>query len=184
MRSQDVRKVVLLVAGLPGVGKSTISRKVSHRTGAKIVDIDDFKRRDVDPTLVTSQIDPPEVRWNYYQKALEYVFSLFDTEVQTVVIDEVFHLNTLRVQVESLCKAHGVRVVWVEVRCSYETVEKRLRSKTREGHILSTEESLHMNLMFKEIFEKFPVDAENHLVIENEDDTDVDALIENILQKW
>ena len=76
-------KRLLLFAGLPGVGKSTISRGVSKKTGAEIVDIDDFKKTDVDPALVTSQIDPPELRWSYYQKALEHVFGLFEQGIST-----------------------------------------------------------------------------------------------------
>ncbi|MDD5068241.1 MAG: AAA family ATPase [Candidatus Pacebacteria bacterium] len=183
MGNQDIRRVLILAAGLPGVGKSTISRKVSAKIQARTVDIDDFKRTEVDPALVAQQIDPPEIRWRYYQKALEYVSSLFDQGVSVVVMDEVFHLSALRAQMEALCAKQNVQVLWVEVRCPYATVEKRLCSQERESHILSTAEALNMHLMFREIFEKFPANAENHLVIDNEDDANVDALVEKILER-
>lgn len=176
-------KKIVLFAGLPGVGKSTISMKVKGRTGAKIVDLDDFKKTDVDPALVKSQIDPPELRWSYYQKALEYVFGLFDEEISTVIMDEVFHLDSLRTQLETLCIKQDVRVLWVEVRCSYETVEARLKSKRREGHILSTEEALKMHLLFKEIFEEFSVNSQNHITVNNEIASNMDLLVEGILKK-
>lgn len=176
-------KKLLLFAGLPGVGKSTISRKISEKTGAKIVDLDDFKKTDVDPTLVKSQIDPPELRWTYYQKALEYAFGLFSQGMSTVIMDEVFHLNSLRTRLEVLCTEQAVQVLWVEIRCSYDVVEKRLRSARREGHILSTEEALKMHLLFGEIFEGFPAFSSNHVVVNNENGASVDLLVGNILKR-
>ena len=176
-------KRLLLFAGLPGVGKSTISRQVNKETGARIVDIDDFKKTNVDPSLVKTQIDPPELRWAYYQKALEYVFGLFEQGVSMVIMDEVFHLSSLRAQLETLCATKQVQVLWVEVQCPYDTVEKRLQSTTREGHILSSAEALKMHLMFKEIFEGFPTDSPNHVVVNNEDGGSVGELVGSILKK-
>lgn len=173
-------KKLFLVAGLPGVGKSTISQKVCGKIEAKTVDIDDFKKISVDPALVKNEIDPPEIRWAYYQKAIEHVFNLFDQGTPTIIMDEVFHLDSLRVQLESLCAKRYVQVLWVEVRCPYEIVKKRLQSADRKGHILSTEEALRMHLMFKDIFEKFSSNSQNHIVIDNGNDVNVDLLIENI----
>ena len=174
---------LLLFAGLPAVGKSTISKVVSEKIGAKLVDIDDFKKIDVDPTLLKNQIDPPEQRWAYYQKALSHVFSLFDQGINSVVMDEVFHLNSLRTQLEAQCRERNVKVLWIEVRCPYDIVEKRLQSKGREGHVLSTVESLKMHDLFTELFEKFPTFATNHVVINNEEDRSLDLLVDDIVAK-
>jgi len=171
---------IILLAGLPGVGKSTISKLISQKLEAKVLDLDDFKKADVDPSLVTSQIDPPSVRWAYYRKAIECAFSIFETnETSTIVIDEVFHLNQLRYEFEALCSKMQIRVYWVEVRCPYSLVEKRLRAHSRKGHILSTEEALSMYLLFSEIFEAFSASSKNHTIVNNVDG--VDILVENIL---
>src|SRR3989344_5342580 len=175
-------KRLLLFAGLPGVGKSTISRGISKETGATVVDIDDFKKTDVDPDLVAKEIDPPELRWSYYLKALAYVFGLFDQGTSIVIMDEVFHLGSLRAQLEDFCTKQDVRVSWIEVRCPYEIVERRLRSIRREGHILSTEEALRMHLLFEGIFERFPCCSQNHIVVDNGDEIDTALLTENILK--
>lgn len=173
-------KKIILLAGLPGVGKSTISKKISQEIGAKILDLDDFKRVDVDPTLVKSQIDPPNIRWSYYKKALQHAFRLFKTsEISAVIMDEVFHLEQLRIKIEVLCNKKNIQVFWVEIKCPYEEVEKRLKAKTREGHILSTDEALKMNLLFQEIFEKFPTDSKNHIIINN---NDADIEVDNVLK--
>lgn len=177
-----MRKLILL-AGLPAVGKSTISQILSKKTGAKIVDIDDFKKTDVDPTLVKSQIDPPEQRWGYYEKALQHVFGLFSPDVSIVIMDEVFHLRSFRVRLEALCERERIDVLWVEVRCPYNIAEKRLRSIDRKGHILSTEEALRMHLLFKEIFEEFSTNISNHIIINNKNAIDEDNLVQNILKK-
>ncbi|MFH1404842.1 MAG: AAA family ATPase [Patescibacteria group bacterium] len=169
-----MRKLILF-AGLPGVGKSTISKKLSKKIGATLVNIDDFKKCDVDPVLVRSQIDPPELRWVYYQKALNYVFGLFERGTATVIMDEVFHLHSLRAQLEALCVQQGVDVLWVEVRCSYQVVKQRLQSKKREGHLLSTQEALNMYLLFRDIFEAFPARGQQCIIVDNETDSAMDV---------
>lgn len=147
--------------------ESTITRKLASLLGASILDLDDIKRKVVNPDLVRTQIDPPEVRWTYYEKALEHAFSL---KTEIVMMDEVFHLSSLRARLEEACTALGAKVGWIEVRCSYEVVERRLRAKTRVGHILSTDEALRMYQLFQEIFERFPGGKENHIVVDNNDD--------------
>ncbi|MEI8103682.1 MAG: AAA family ATPase [Candidatus Moraniibacteriota bacterium] len=176
-------KKLLLFTGLPGVGKSTISSEFSKKTSARIVELDDFKKTDINPTLVRSQIDPPELRWIYYQKALLYVFELFDQRLPMIIMDEVFHLHSLRTRLETLCMGQHVQVLWIEVRCPYEVVEKRLYSTRRDGHILSTEETLRMHLRFKAVFEEFSIRSQNHIIINNENINDIDLAIEAILTK-
>lgn len=171
---------IILLAGLPGVGKSTISKLISRKIEAKILDLDDFKKTDVDPVLVKSQIDPPEVRWAYYRKAIECAFSIFEAgDASTVIIDEVFHLNQLREEFESLCIQMDIQVFWIEVQCPYALIEQRLNAHLRDGHILSTEEALRMNKIFDEIFEKFSANKRNHVTISNVGD--VEMLVEGII---
>lgn len=177
---------LLLFCGLPGSGKTTISRELCRVTKAKLIDLDDFKKTDVDPSTVTSQIDPPDVRWGYYQKGIAEALRLFRNGSQTIVIDEVFHLAELRQRITNLCERQNVSVTWIEVKCPYNIVEERLRTKPRIGHILSNEEALVMYQMFAEIFEPFSADSK-HVVINNVDsDTtfkSVNLILEEIASK-
>ena len=172
---------LVLFSGLPGVGKTTVSNSVGKLIDAVTVDIDDFKRNSVDGKLVKSQIDPPEIRWGYYQKALSHVLELFNSGAKRIILDEVFHLSSLRSKIEGFCAENGVKVVWVEVLCDYKVVEGRLNSVKREGHLLSTQEALSMHLMFKEIFESFPFCSRNHIVVDNERGVDCESLSKRIL---
>lgn len=159
-------KKLILVAGLPGVGKSTLARTIAQKNNGLVLDLDDFKKITVDPKLVTTQIDPPEIRWIYYSQAINHALTL---QIDVVVMDEVFHLHSLRSQIENLCFNNGIEVEWIEVVCSYGVVEKRLNAKKRERHILSKDEALRMYLLFQEIFEKFPEGKENYIVVNNND---------------
>jgi predicted kinase len=158
---------LILIAGLPGVGKSTLSRRVAEQENAEIVDIDDFKRNEEDPGLIASQIAPPEVRWRYYEKALAHAFSL---KVSTVVMDETFCFHSLRERLEDRCFLQGVEVQWIEVRCNSEMVERRLLEKVRVGHLLSPQEAVQMHHLFKEIWEEFPSQKNNHVVVHTDDE--------------
>lgn len=128
-------KKIILLAGLPGVGKSTISQKISEKIWAKVLDLDDFKKIDVDPAFVANQIDPPDIRWGYYEKALKHAFSLFETtNIPVIIMDEVFHLKELREKLECLCIEKEIQVFWIEVKCPYYLVKKRLIFQNRDGH--------------------------------------------------
>ncbi len=173
---------LILFCGLPGSGKTTISRELCKVTEARLIDLDDFKKADVDPTTVTSQIDPPEVRWGYYQKGISEALRMFLSGVQTIVVDEVFHLAELRQRIESFCHKHGISLVWIEVRCPYSVVKHRLLSKPRVGHILSSAEALAMYQMFALIFETFE-QGSKHIVIQNIDPDAVDEAVSRILKE-
>lgn len=169
--------------GLPGVGKSTISRAVSSCVSAGVIDIDEFKRVHVDPLLVTNQIDPPEQRWLYYQDSIRQAFHLFSQGTAIGILDEIFHLRQLRKQMEDLCATRKVSILWVEVQCPYDLVEQRLINKSREGHILSTDEALRMNRLFSEIYESFPSTSTNHLLVRNDGTNDLCSITEVIVER-
>ncbi len=159
-------KRLSLLGGLPGSGKSTLARALAKRLGAAIVDIDDFKRGVVDPTALAEGIDPPEVRWQYYQRALSHILDLFEQGVEHVVTDEMFHVGQLRKRIESICVQSGISVLWIEVRCTDEEVVNHLAAHPREGHILNTEQTLRMRREVAQVFDDFHCGA-NRLIVSN-----------------
>lgn len=169
-------KRVIFLAGLPAVGKSTIARSLASKFNGSVLDIDRIKRELVDPDTVSTSIDPPEVRWKCYEQAAKEVLSSLEAGELTVVVDEVFHIHELREKIEYLFLEKKVKVDWIEVICSHQEVAKRLNAVGRAGHILSTKQSLDMNLLFQDIFEPFPDGKLNHLVFKNENGSSVDDL--------
>lgn len=173
-------KNLVLTSGLVGVGKSTIANAIAKAVGGMFVDVDDFKRVSVDAKIVSSEIDPPEIRWSYYTKALQHVVQIFgDGQYSTVVMDEVFHLKELRHKLEVFCEGKQIKVLWVDVKSSYETVKRRFLAGGRDGHILSTDEALRMHLLFKEVFEEFSVE-DDYICLHNDNDDGLPLLDEVI----
>lgn len=169
-------KRLILLAGLPGVGKTTISKGICERIVAQVVPIDKFKK----PSVGEPQIDPPDLRWSYYQEALEEVFDLFNNGIHAIVMDEVFHVGTLRSKVENACATQGAKVIWIHVECPYELVEQRLKSNERKDHLLRTDTALRLHLEFKEIFDEFPAHSSNHIKVYNDGSLNLDELVQAI----
>ena len=175
-------KRLILLAGLPGSGKTTICRHMDEMILASRVDVDYYKRQRADPSRVTEEVDPPEVRWLYCRDALEEALQLFESGVSTVVMDEVYPYISVRTEMENLCAEKGIVVVWVEVRTSSDTAVQRL-STPREGHLLCTPEiAQKIYSMCARAFQPFSVNAINHTVIHNEDGADIDSLVWEIFK--
>ncbi|MEK7601846.1 MAG: AAA family ATPase [Patescibacteria group bacterium] len=173
-------KRLSLFVGLPGSGKSTLAHALAGRLGAEIVDIDDFKRDVVDPTALSEGIDPPDVRWQYYRRALDHILGLFENGAEHVVTDEMFHVRELRERIEAVCVQCGISVLWIEVRCTDAEVVSHLAVHPRKGHILSTEQTLRMRQEVARVFDDFPCNA-NRLVVSNAGSVD-DAV--NMAHEW
>jgi predicted kinase len=159
-------RTLIPLAGLPGSGKSTIARALAERLGVEMVGVDRFKREVVDPVTLSEGLDPPHVRWMYYQLALDYIFSLFENGAETVVMDEMFHVGCLRERIEEACRERGIPVRWIEVRCSDAEVERRFAEHPREGHILTTEQLCRIRAEVARVFDEFPCGTDR-LVVTN-----------------
>ncbi len=171
-------KNVMCFSGLPGTGKSTISKIVVQKTGGILLDLDIYKRQVVDPNVVSNSIDPPEIRWQYYSLAIEGIKVL---PHEVIIVDEVFHLNYLRTKFENSCISNDMRIIWVEVICAMNVVKTRLETP-RPGHILSPSEAIAMNRMFAEIFEPFSGEMSNYIQLDNSGNENIDVLASQVLQ--
>lgn len=173
---------LILLAGLPGSGKTTICRRMHELGWATRVDVDHHKRIRADPKRVTDEVDPPEVRSLYCQDALKEALYKFDNGASIVIMDEVYPYHSVRSQMEAFCAEQKVDVQWVEVRSAPETAVARL-SAPREGHLLHTPEiATKIHNMCAEAFEEFPEGTKNHTVVYNEDGSSIDSLVVEVLR--
>lgn len=148
------QKNLILIAGLPGVGKTTLARELAARTQAVHFDIDIVKKMVVPRDKVSEEIDPPEYRRKYYRETIHRLPDLFaEDHNHTVVIDETFHLRVFRDMWTESAKYLNINLFWVEVVCPAEVVKERLRlGRGRENHILG-DKAYPMYLLFKDMFE-------------------------------
>ncbi|MBW2117408.1 MAG: ATP-binding protein [Deltaproteobacteria bacterium] len=174
-----IHRDLILLAGLPGTGKTTVAKEFARQTQALHFDIDEVKRVVVPADEVTEDIDPPEYRFKYYAETIRRLPELFaKTSAQTVILDETFHLRNFRDFWNESARALNIRVHWIEVVCDEEIVKERLSiGKNRGNHILGNK-AIPMYLLFKEAFE--PMKAPYEVV-----DTSKDVIpqIQRIIEK-
>jgi len=145
---------LILIAALPGVGKTTLAKEFARQTKGAHFDLDDIKRVVVPQDIVTEGIDPPEYRYKYYAEAIRKLPGLFaETPEQLVIMDETFHLQEFRQMWDDAAGKLNIRLHWVEAVCDEEIVKERLNiGKNRENHILAGK-GYQMHLLFKKAFE-------------------------------
>jgi predicted kinase len=124
----DRTPVLVVLAGLPGVGKSSITRALVARTGAIYLRIDSIEH-----ALAQSsrRIDPPEDA-GY---AVAYAIAADNLRAGAMVVaDSVNPLNLTRDAWVRVGRNRDARVVEVEVICSDEA-EHRRRVASREADL-------------------------------------------------
>ena len=149
-----IKKNLILITALPGVGKTTLAKEFARQTQGIHFDLDDIKRTVVPENMVTEGIDPPEYRFKYYAGAIRKLPDLFaENSAQIVIMDETFHLQVFRQMWDEAAKELSIRLHWVEAVCDEKIVKERLSiGKDRENHIL-VGKGYQMYLLFKKAFE-------------------------------
>jgi predicted kinase len=121
--------VLIVVGGLPGVGKTTVARAVAGALGAAHLRVDTFEVALLRQGLVPT---PAEVGRHGYQLAL----AAADTDV---VVDAVFPVARSRRPFRELASRHGAPVHWLRLICT-DPVEHRRRVEDRvadlPGHVV------------------------------------------------
>ena len=121
--------MLLLIGGLPGVGKTTVAREVARRIHAAHVRIDALEAGLVDLGLAP----PGRIGAAGYGLALTVADTLL-AGAATVIVDAVFPVAESRGPWTALADEHGVPARWVRLVCS-DPVEHRRRVEQRAGDL-------------------------------------------------
>jgi predicted kinase len=121
--------VLLLIGGLPGVGKTTVAREVARRSRGAHVRIDALEAGLVDLGLAA----PGRVGAAGYALALTVADTLLAGSA-TVVADAVFPVAESRAPWTALAERHGVPATWVRLVCG-DAAEHRRRVEQRAGDL-------------------------------------------------
>ena len=118
--------MIVAVGGLPGVGKTTVSRELARRLRAAHVRIDALESALVTTGLVRSAADVGPAGY-------ELALAVADTCLAAggnVVVDAVFPVAISRQPFSDLAERHGVPIHWVRLECS-DADEHRRRVESR-----------------------------------------------------
>ncbi|MBN2032992.1 MAG: AAA family ATPase [Deltaproteobacteria bacterium] len=159
--------MVIFVAGLVGVGKSAIARRLAERLFIDYYDIDTVKKAiypqdpDFERNIRNGIPFKEETRLKVFHKVINDFPHLAQTR-KHLVVDESLHLRRPRQILFDAAQRYfgGYAIVWVKA--DEAIIQERLKSKERKGHILK--EPLKMYRSFAKEFESFD---ECHLVCEN-----------------
>lgn len=138
---------MILIAGLPGVGKTTLAREFARQTRGIHYELDVIKQAVVPADRGTGGIIPPEYRFQSYSWAIRKLPDFFAiSDSQTVIMDEPFHLQAFRRMWDTSAKKLGVRLHWVEAVCDREIAKVRLSIRAGKYSIINF-------LLFEDAFE-------------------------------
>ncbi|HEY8402311.1 MAG TPA: AAA family ATPase [Cytophagaceae bacterium] len=154
-------KGIIAVSGLPGVGKSFFARHLAEKLKAAYLSTDTL-RKEIIPSRTYSEKEKTLV----YNELVNRINALEDKD--WIVVDATFHKNENRARVEEIAQKKGVRLFWIKVTASEETIRERV-SKPRPD----SDANFAVYQKIKEAFEDF----QTPVLILNSDHQSVDSMI-------
>lgn len=112
--------MLILIAGLPGTGKTTIARAFATLTGATHFNSDTIRRS----LGLMGHYRPEDKEKVYHTLLLRAREALMHQEI--VIVDSTFYKETIREPFRVLAADCGVPLYWVEVQASEQILRQRL----------------------------------------------------------
>jgi predicted kinase len=149
----ETTATLVVVCGLPGAGKSTVSRTIAERVDGTVLRTDVVRKEMVDDPDYTDE----ETAAVYDELLARAGERLADGEA--VVLDGTFKRRNRRIEAREVAEAVGAGFRLVRVECEERVVERRIAE--RDG---VSDADLEVHRQFRERFEPVEMD---HLAVDN-----------------
>ena len=115
--------MLILIAGLPGTGKTTLARSLADALGAQHLNSDNVRN-----TLEKRGQYEPLDKVSVYDELLRKT-EAFLKKNQPVVVDATFYRKMYRRPFVALAKRYNIPLAWLEVSAAEEIIRQRLEKK-------------------------------------------------------
>ena len=172
---------LIILAGLPGVGKSHTARVLQTRLGAYYFDSDRFAKTyaentDMDITSLEGAA-LAEKRLEGHRAKIEEILRLFD-EHETILLDTCFDMVESRTLFYALEK-RGIELVIVELTCSEAIVHERIFGSTHESDRMVGTAQSRWDFYRQMKSHWIPIEHVDHVIVT---DADYDVQIERLVR--
>ncbi len=134
---QFARQTLYVLCGLPGTGKSTYAKKLHHAFDMDLFRSDEVRRELPEyssrrgPVPFGTGMYRPEMRGRVYSRLLSIVQDELK-KGRSVIVDATFSMRKWREEAVRLAEDLDANIIFLECRCSRETLLERL-GRRREG---------------------------------------------------
>jgi predicted kinase len=145
---------LVVVCGVPGVGKTSVAGHLADRLGADMLRTD-VVRKDL--------FDDPEYTDQERKRVYEELLSRAETHIgwgDSVVLDGTFHDRDHRLAARSTAGRTGVDCRFVKVECDPAVARRRIRAREED----ESDADVEVHAMFREQFDPLEVD---HVTVDN-----------------
>ena len=154
-KDDSKRNTLILVCGLPGTGKSTVSKAIAEKTGAVLFNTD-VVRKELFPRPAYTQEEKDLVYRMLFEMAEKFL-----KQSKNVVLDGTFYKKELRSRVKAIAQRNKSGFAIIEVVCSEKTAKCRLDDRAKSESLSDAD-----FCVYRKIREQFEPIREKHFVVD------------------
>lgn len=159
-----MKKMIVIVFGLPGSGKSYFASRLAHRLGALYINSDEVRLN-----MLRERTYSPEEKMLVYDAMLNNMTEAISSK-KNIVLDATFYKESIRNKFNSAALGYGQRVIYIEITAPEDIIKKRVSQPRKDS-----EADYQVYLHLKKISEPLLAD---HLVLHSSDNNIVQMLDE------
>jgi predicted kinase len=148
--------MLIMMVGLPGTGKSTLSRALVERFGGFVLDKDIIRPALFGPTQIEYSVEQDDFCQDLMMQAAEYLLTRQPT-LRVFLDGRPFSREYQRKRVQTSAERAGIPLAVIECVASEQTAISRIEQDLASGAHLAANRTVELYLAKKSDFESEPV---------------------------